>query len=128
MFTSIVPFYIKRSSASMFNISLVSQIFWSYLVDIMLNDKNPGGYLYYIGFIIIIAGIYLFNKNNVIVIFNENNKSLFQSLLENKNNESVQLNNSNIDKYNNIDRKLTEYRKLSLQSKAQKYLNKDQSI
>ncbi len=32
-FVSIVPFFIKRLSASMFNISQVSQIFWSFLIE-----------------------------------------------------------------------------------------------
>ena len=35
IFVSIVPFFIKRLSASMFNISMVSQIFWSYIFSIL---------------------------------------------------------------------------------------------
>jgi hypothetical protein len=62
IFTSISPFFIKRCSASMFNIALVSQIFWSYIVEIISGEESARGYEYYIGFIIIILGIYLFNK------------------------------------------------------------------
>lgn len=50
----------------MFNIALVSQIFWSYIVEILSGDASPKGYEYYIGFAIIIVGIYLFHKYPVI--------------------------------------------------------------
>jgi hypothetical protein len=62
IFTSITPFFIKRCSASMFNIAIVSQIFWSYLVELMSGDANPRSYFYFIGFFVIIVGIYIFNK------------------------------------------------------------------
>lgn len=66
IFTSISPFFIKRCSASMFNIALVSEIFWSYIVEIISGKASPKGYEYYIGFVVIILGIYLFNKYPVI--------------------------------------------------------------
>lgn len=50
----------------MFNISLVSQIFWSYLVEVIFKESSAKGYLYYIGFAVIIIGIFLFNKHPVI--------------------------------------------------------------
>jgi hypothetical protein len=62
IFTSISPFFIKRCSASMFNIALVSQIFWSYIVEIISGEESARGYENYVGFVIIIIGIYLFNK------------------------------------------------------------------
>jgi hypothetical protein len=46
----------------MFNISLVSQIFWSYLVEVIFNESSPKGYEYYAGFVIIIVGIFIFYK------------------------------------------------------------------
>ena len=40
-FVSIVPFFIKRLSASMFNISQVSQIFWSFIIEkIFFQEQN----------------------------------------------------------------------------------------
>ena len=68
IFTSISPFFIKRCSASMFNIALVSQIFWSYIVEIISGEESARGYEYYIGFVVIILGIYLFNKYPVIYL------------------------------------------------------------
>jgi drug/metabolite transporter (DMT)-like permease len=62
VFTSISPFFIKRCSASMFNISLVSQIFWSYIVEIIFNETTPKTFIYYIGFVVIILGIFIFNR------------------------------------------------------------------
>ena len=40
IYVSIVPFFIKRLSASMFNISQVSQIFWSFLIGKFFYDQN----------------------------------------------------------------------------------------
>ena len=40
IFVSIVPFFIKRLSASMFNISQVSQIFWSFLIGKILIPEQ----------------------------------------------------------------------------------------
>ena len=40
IFVFIVPFFIQRLSASMFNISQVSQIFWSYIISIIFFSEN----------------------------------------------------------------------------------------
>ena len=40
IFVFIVPFFIQRLSASMFNISQVSQIFWSYIISIIFLSEN----------------------------------------------------------------------------------------
>ncbi len=70
-FNSISPFYIKRSSASIYNIALVSQIFWSYFVEIIFSRASPKGYEYYIGFAIILFGIIVFSRFSVIDIEKE---------------------------------------------------------
>lgn len=71
VFNSISPFYIKRSSASIYNIALVSQIFWSYFVEIIFNRASPKGYEYYIGFAVILFGIIVFSRFSVIDIEKE---------------------------------------------------------
>jgi drug/metabolite transporter (DMT)-like permease len=86
IFTSIAPFFIKRCSASMFNISLVSQIFWSYIVEVIFQESTPKSFIYYIGFVVIIIGIWIFNKDPVIKIGltmskNHTNNSIHNSQL-----------------------------------------------
>jgi len=62
IFVTLVPFYIKRLSASMFNISQVSQIFWSYIIaKIFFSQENKEDYWFYIGFVLILFGIIVFN-------------------------------------------------------------------
>ena len=39
IFTSIVPYFIMKYSASVFGISLLFQIFWSYLIDILMGKQ-----------------------------------------------------------------------------------------
>ena len=73
-FTALSPFYIQKFSATMFNISLVFTILWSFIIDLICIKKEFKFYwliiLYFIGFIIIIAGTIIFNlksrikKNN----------------------------------------------------------------
>lgn len=63
--TALSPFYIQKFSATMYNISLTFTILWSFVIDIILIKKefnyNWLIILYFVGFIIIIAGTIFFN-------------------------------------------------------------------
>ena len=61
IFDLIMPFYIKRHSASLFNISLVSQIFWAFVVEALKTQGPANNYWYYLGFFIILSGIIIFS-------------------------------------------------------------------
>ena len=107
----------------MFNIALVSQIFWSYIVEIISGKASPKGYEYYIGFVIIITGIYLFNKYSVI---DNNNTQIIDDKSTNKEETKVALLECNsetsscsafsTDKYSYV-------RNRTLSTKVNKYLN-----
>ena len=59
--TSISPFFIAKCGAAMFNFSLASTIFWSMLIDIfVINLMDSFNIYYFIGFIIVIIGLYIF--------------------------------------------------------------------
>jgi len=45
-FSIIVPFYIKRCSAALFNISQVSQIFWSSLINFIVFQEQVTIHIY----------------------------------------------------------------------------------
>jgi hypothetical protein len=132
IFTSIAPFFIKRSSAAMFNISLVSQIFWSYLVEVIFNESSPKGYEYYVGFVIIILGIYVFNKYPVTQLKSHGINKLddyAKSLISGS--ERVRFPSAYItdDKSESSstsafseERKIEYYRQISLYNKTNKYL------
>ena len=64
IFDLIMPFYIKRHSASLFNISLVSQIFWAFVVEAIKTQGPANNYWYYLGFFIILSGIIIFSLVN----------------------------------------------------------------
>jgi hypothetical protein len=129
-FTSIAPFFIKRCSASMFNISLVSQIFWSYLVEVLFGDSAPKSYEYYIGFCIIIIGIYFFNKYPVTILVEKSDSNeLSQNLLEK---DEKKTNYDNVSDKSSVsgfsaERKYNYYRNPSISNKANKYLNHQSS-
>jgi len=65
--TSLSPLYIRKYQATMFNISLTFTIFWSYIIkSFFIEDiSNFKWYwlnsLYFVGFIIIIAGTIIFS-------------------------------------------------------------------
>lgn len=60
-FTSITPFFISRCSASMFNFSLASTIFWSAMVNTVVNgDQSAKNISFLIGFVLIIIGLLIF--------------------------------------------------------------------
>jgi hypothetical protein len=132
IFTSIAPFFIKRCSASMFNISLVSQIFWSYIVEVVFGESAPKGYEYYIGFVVIIIGIFIFNKFPVTTLTDEyhsnkftDQKDLTRNLIIKKNSLYI---NDNISETSacsafSAERKYTYYKNPTLSAKANKYLN-----
>jgi len=58
---TMVPFYIKRYSASMYNFFMVSQIFWSFIFTLIFQNKNDVSIYFYIGFIIILGSTILFS-------------------------------------------------------------------
>jgi hypothetical protein len=133
IFTSIAPFFIKRSSAAMFNISLVSQIFWSYLVEVISKESSPKGYEYYIGFVIIILGIYIFHKYPVTQLkkygIDESNlyaKSLISGN-ERVRNPSIHHHDDKSESSStsafSSDKKIDYYRKISKYNKANNYLS-----
>lgn len=137
-FTSIAPFFIKRCSASMFNISLVSQIFWSYLVEIISLESSPKSYEYYLGFLVIIFGIYTFNKYSVIMVKQRSvenlsdtesifkqKKCLNQKLLDNGFNDNIYDKKSETSSRSAFpnDKKISFYKNNTLSSRASKYLN-----
>lgn len=131
IFTSIAPFFIKRSSAAMFNISLVSQIFWSYIVEVIFNESSPKGYEYYGGFVIIILGIYIFHKYPVTQLRKNhgimNNEDYIKSLIgveEIIRNPSVFCSDGKSESSStsafSLDKKVEYYRKISLFNKSNK--------
>ena len=62
---TMVPFYIKRYSASMYNYFMVSQIFWSYIFKLIFDKKADVSFLFYIGFAIILGSTILFSIFNL---------------------------------------------------------------
>jgi solute carrier family 35 protein F1/2 len=60
-----MPFMIMRTSNFLFNLSFVSQIFWSYIFAIIFQDGDHNNYWYYIGFVIILAGIIVFSLKDI---------------------------------------------------------------
>ena len=63
--TSLSPLYIQKFQATMFNISLVFTIFWSFIIKSIFIRDEPFEWhwfniLYFIGFIIIISGTVIF--------------------------------------------------------------------
>ena len=68
--TSLSPLYIQKFQAVNFNISLVSTIFWSYIIKIFIIGKISEfewywfNILYFIGFIFIISGTVFFCLND----------------------------------------------------------------
>lgn len=69
--TSLAPYYIQKYQATMYNISLVFTVFWSFIIDIIQTIILTGSYefaylqiLYFVGFIIIIIGTIIFFKRD----------------------------------------------------------------
>jgi hypothetical protein len=112
--TSITPFFIKRSSTSMFNIAIVSKIFWSYLVEVISDEVYPRNFFYYIGFGIIVVGVFLFN------IYPAKGKTYGHDI-----NKPFLDNRSEISSSSafSSDRKYTYIKNNTLQVTANKYLN-----
>ena len=76
---TMVPFYIKRYSCSMYNFFMVSQIFWSYIFNIIFEKENRVRFHFYIGFIIILGSIVLFSVFKLKRV-EQNKSSNFQSI------------------------------------------------
>ena len=72
---TMVPFYIKRYSASMYNFFMVSQIFWSYIFTLIFQNKNDVSIYFYIGFAIILGSTILFSIFKLKRIPKINNKN-----------------------------------------------------
>jgi hypothetical protein len=151
LFTFFTPFFIKRSTASMFSVSLVSQVFWSYLVEILMTSKSPKGYEYYIGFVLLIVGISIFIKFPMV----RNRKKTEESTLLHRPSSAKDLNekdnniinersgsqiflkkdsqnrifNDNVSEtssctpFSSNERKITYYKNASLHLNANKYMN-----
>ncbi len=125
IFASISPFFIKRCSASMFNISLLSQIFWSYLVDeVIFGDSAPKGIEYYIGFIVIIFGIITFHwfPHEVTEIHKMSTEIKSDSTI-NGEVKSIHSTHSNKESSFHAEKKYIYYRNGTLSSKAHKILH-----
>ena len=64
--TSLSPFYIQKFGATMYNISLLFTVFWSYMIDsIFIKQKFEFNWIncfYFIGFVIVIAGTIIFMR------------------------------------------------------------------
>ena len=90
---TMVPFYIKRYSASMYNFFMVSQIFWSYIFKLIFEKTNDVSFLFYIGFCIILGSTVLFSifKLKKIVKKNDKHNSLQSISLINSSERSTQL-------------------------------------
>ena len=72
---TMVPFYIKRYSASMYNFFMVSQIFWSYIFNIIFEKENHITFYFYIGFIIILGSTVLFSVFRLKKIYKKNSSN-----------------------------------------------------
>jgi hypothetical protein len=121
IFTSITPFFVKRSSASMFNIAIISKIFWSYLVEVLSGEEYPRTYFYYIGIAIILIGIFLFN---MFAIVYKKKSELQTNLIESKPVDTASEFSSS-SAFSVGDRKYTHIKNNTLSLKANKYLNND---
>ncbi len=114
----------------MFNISLVSQIFWSYLVEVIFKESSPKGYEYYAGFVIIIVGIFIFHKYPVTQLKScFSNEDYTKSLIngdERIRNPSIYVTDDKSESSStsafSTDKKIEYYRKISLYNNANKYL------
>ena len=80
VFGSMVPFYIKRYSASMLNFFMVSQIFWSFIFSLIFQGKGGVSPFFYIGFVIILGSTILFSIFKLKVVPKKNNKDLDATL------------------------------------------------
>ena len=121
----------------MFNISLVSQIFWSYLVDVIFfGGSVPKGYQYYVGFVIIMVGIFIFNKYPVTTLIEADDsilksRALSENLLEGDarpKKTSMYINNDNVSETSaasgfSAEKKFNYYKNPTLTNKANKILN-----
>ena len=62
---TMIPFYIKRYSASMLNFFMISQIFWSYIFSLIFESHSNMSLYFYIGFIVILFSTILFSVFNL---------------------------------------------------------------
>jgi hypothetical protein len=66
LFTFLTPFFIQKCSANMFNINLITTIFWSFLINkIFILNEIKFYFLnvfFIFGFFLIIFGMFLFNS------------------------------------------------------------------
>ena len=91
---TMIPFYIKRFSASMLNFFIVSQVFWNFIFILVFEGKNNVTFYFYIGFAIILIGTVIFS----VVNFKEKHKSRKSSLGKKTPNNDI----NNISIENNV--------------------------
>ena len=73
IFIGIYPYFIKSTSAGIFNINLCTYIFWYFILELIFGKQS--NFHYYIGFIIIFFGISIFS---IITSKNKLKKDKFQ--------------------------------------------------
>ena len=72
---TMIPFYIKRYSASMLNFFMISQIFWSFIFSLIFESNSNMSFFFYIGFIVILFSTILFSVFKLKTIPKEINNS-----------------------------------------------------
>jgi drug/metabolite transporter (DMT)-like permease len=72
---TMIPFYIKRYSASMLNFFMISQIFWSFIFSLIFENNSNMSIYFYIGFIVILFSTILFSVFKLKTIPKEINNS-----------------------------------------------------
>ena len=77
---TMVPFYIKRYSASMYNFFIVNQIFWSFIFTFFVENNHDFSVYFYIGFIIIVGSTILFSLFRLKKNPKENKQQNLQSI------------------------------------------------
>jgi hypothetical protein len=107
----------------MLNIAIISKIFWSYLVEMLSGEDYTRTYFYYIGFGIILIGVFIFNMFPIVY----KKKSDLNEKLIDVANKPIPTDNmseySSASAFSTADRKYTHIRNNSLQLGANKYLN-----
>ena len=73
---TMVPFYIKRYSASIYNFFMVSQIFWSYIFKLIFDKKAEVSFHFYVGFCVILGSTILFSIFKLKKITKKGNKNI----------------------------------------------------
>ena len=113
---TIIPFYIKKFSASMLNFFIVSQIFWNFIFILVFEKENNVTFFFYIGCGIIMIGTVIF----AVVNFKEKHKSRKSSLRTGSRNNNISNNNisNNNISNNNTSNNNISYNNISMGNNA----------